>query len=1549
MAEWVEKGSLKGPPGEIPDVSDFLRDGDVSSAISGSYDKVASDKAVKDYVDSVNSELDGKISAETTSRQEQDEVLLGQISEKANVEHSHEINDVTGLRDEIDGKSAISHTHVSSDVTDLQGKLDAKSNTGHTHEIANVTGLQTALDGKAASKHSHEMSDITGLDSKISEIEGDVAGKADSAHTHDAADVVSGTLVVDRIPSIPDSKIENVSASKLVGTIPTGNLPSYVDDVIEADDYDSLPPAGEAGKIYVDKETNKTYRWGGSAYVEISASLALGDTSATAFRGDYGKVAYDHAQAKGSEFATGFYKITTNAEGHVTSATAVTKGDITALGVPAQDTDTTYTAGSGLSLSGTEFGIADGGVIGRHLDDNCVMERNIAVGSVTSDKIPALAITTPKLVDNAVTAIKMADDAVATRSIQDGAVTAEKIAEGVIPEIPDVSLTALGVTATAEELNYMDGASSNVQSQLDSKANMTHTHVASDVSGLQDALDSKASLVHTHSTSDVTGLDGALAGKSDNGHKHVSADVTDLNGKLDAKANVTHTHAIDDVTNLKTTLDGKAATVHSHDMDDVDGLQEALDDKANVDDVSLAALGVTVSAAEINYVDGVTSSVQSQLNGKAAATHTHTQDDVDGLATALSGKANATHTHTIANVTGLQGALDDKIDVGSVSLGSLGITATAAELNYMDGVTSNVQTQLNGKANSSHTHSIENVSGLQTALDAKAASSHTHSAANVTSGTFDIARIPSIPDSKITGISASKITGTIPAGNLPSYVDDVLEYDSQSVFPEEGEAGKIYIDKATNKTYRWSGSSYAEISASLALGTTSSTAFRGDYGNVAYQHAQAKGSAFASGLYKITTNAHGHVTAATAVNKTDITALGIPGTNTTYSNATTSSSGLMSSTDKLKLDGIASGANKYTHPASAAGAKSSGLYKITTDANGHITAATAVTKTDITDLGIPAQDTNTTYSNMKGASTSAAGTAGLVPAPSTGEANRYLRSDGTWSVPPDTNTTYTLSSFGITATAAELNKLDGVTATAAELNYVDGVTSNIQTQLNGKAASSHTHQYAGSASAGGSANSAVKLDTSAGSATQPVYFSGGKPVATTYSLGASVPSGAKFTDTTYSTMKGATSSAAGSMGLVPAPAAGKQTSFLRGDGTWVVPTNTTYSNMSGASSSAAGKAGLVPAPSAGAANRYLRSDGTWAVPPDTNTTYTLSSFGITATAAELNKLDGVTATAAELNYVDGVTSNIQTQLNGKAASSHTHAVSQITGLTASRALVSDASGHPAVSTVTSTELGYLDGVTSAIQTQLNGKAASSHTHSAATTSANGFMSSADKVKLNGIEAGATQNDDIIIKTESPLNNEVSVAVGRQTNTISIEPSEIDNRILATIGGDVAWEDPLMTLASTGGSDGQVLTISDGFPEWAESGAKVHRIYSDSDTWMDFDVMAAGNDNGLSGKIIPLSDFGSVTPQKGDLVVANRDDILRYVYSVSSSDVKVITIIPKELPSVLPISKGGTGVTSEDALVQKIFNSASTPKASATQYGVVKFASDADFKAYMGIS
>lgn len=89
---------------------------------------------------------------------------------------------------------------------------------------------------------------------------------------------------------------------------------------------------------------------------------------------------------------------------------------------------------------------------------------------------------------------------------------------------------------------------------------------------------------------------------------------------------------------------------------------------------------------------------------------------------------------------------------------------------------------------------------------------------------------------------ANLIDGVVPASQLPSYVDDVLEFATLGNFPLTGEAGKIYVATNTNITYRWSGSAYVEISASLALGTTSATAYRGDFGDIAYSHSQLTGN-----------------------------------------------------------------------------------------------------------------------------------------------------------------------------------------------------------------------------------------------------------------------------------------------------------------------------------------------------------------------------------------------------------------------------------------------------------------------------------------------------------------------------------------------------------------------------------------------------------------------------------------------------------------------------------------------------------------------------------
>lgn len=135
--------------------------------------------------------------------------------------------------------------------------------------------------------------------------------------------------------------------------IPARYLPSYVDDVIDGiydektgtfSDENKLPVSPEGGKIYVDTNTNKTYRWSGKQFVQISSGgVTLGETNSTAYPGDKGAAAYAHAVTnKGAAFTDGLYKIRTNSEGHVIAAKPVARVDILDLGI--EMTDLEYAA-----------------------------------------------------------------------------------------------------------------------------------------------------------------------------------------------------------------------------------------------------------------------------------------------------------------------------------------------------------------------------------------------------------------------------------------------------------------------------------------------------------------------------------------------------------------------------------------------------------------------------------------------------------------------------------------------------------------------------------------------------------------------------------------------------------------------------------------------------------------------------------------------------------------------------------------------------------------------------------------------------------------------------------------------------------------------------------------------------------------------------------------------------------------------------------------------------------------------------------------------------
>lgn len=392
------------------------------------------------------------------------------------------------------------------------------------------------------------------------------------------------------------------------------------------------------------------------------------------------------------------------------------------------------------------------------------------------------------------------------------------------------------------------------------------------------------------------------------------------------------------------------------------------------------------------------------------------------------------------------------------------------------------------------------------------------------------------------GLAELDSTGKVPAAQLPSYVDDVLEYSTKAQFPQTGETGKIYVAKDTNLTYRWTGTQYLEISQSLALGETPSTAYPGDKGKanrdalnsmptkltsyltpttstgelvkINYKYAAKDGlnygplqddnidipsatttnagamSAIDKGRLDSLYNEFGSIqnpgdkldslpnnlvtgVDATSRNATSVTInykqSDLSAASNSYANpitksqtipaATQSAAGVMTATDKQNLDvnipnritnldnrvttevnrieelienssndiindlnveiqarkdgdnqlqtninnlqstmntelakkvgkvtvagsgnavttasisgdtlTLTKGAtyNNYVHPAGSAPSKASGFYKFSTDSTSHVASVTAVTKADITALGIPAQNTNTTYTFANG-------------------------------------------------------------------------------------------------------------------------------------------------------------------------------------------------------------------------------------------------------------------------------------------------------------------------------------------------------------------------------------------------------------------------------------------------------------------------------------------------------------------------------------------------------------------------------------------------------
>ena len=213
--------------------------------------------------------------------------------------------------------------------------------------------------------------------------------------------------------------------------------------------------------------------------------------------------------------------------------------------------------------------------------------------------------------------------------------------------------------------------------------------------------------------------------------------------------------------------------------------------------------------------------------------------------------SNTVYGNATASAAGLMSAAD-KTKLDGIAAGSNHVTVDAELSTTSTNPVQNkvIKSALDGKSNTGHTHDDRyyTESEINIKLNAKANSSHTHTKAQITdfptsmpaSDVYAWAKAASKPSYTIGEVSgnlpASRISGTIAAANLPSYVDDVLEYASFSKFPTAGESGKIYTALDTNKIYRWSGSTYVAISETVALGTTHSSAGYGDESRAAYNH-----------------------------------------------------------------------------------------------------------------------------------------------------------------------------------------------------------------------------------------------------------------------------------------------------------------------------------------------------------------------------------------------------------------------------------------------------------------------------------------------------------------------------------------------------------------------------------------------------------------------------------------------------------------------------------------------------------------------------------------
>ena len=467
----------------------------------------------------------------------------------------------------------------------------------------------------------------------------------------------------------------STKADLVGGKVPAGQLPSYVDDVLEYPSFGVFPFPGEAGKIYVALNSNKIYRYTGTTYVEVSQSIQLGETSSTAYQGDRGKIAYDLSHVQNAD-----YKILNNFVGS-NNANGI-KGNSAFLNMTYARSFNSN-ALSSLSLSGIKLSP-------KYLTSGLVNYRfYLCKGTLSIGQ---------KLYNH-------------------------NDVGNLIPDLSSVETlnnVVLFVDYSCDIANPVDITIPFVALLLD---NTDYYFFSVNISGI-------------------------LA----NGYYLSNTNSPTLAGSF-----------------------------YSYNIFR-----------------SGAGNWVSINAIQVNDVW-----FQFNFSGISTKVQTNSDGTIDIVGDALLTGLDTTQT-PIAKQTWWN--LSRKSIKSNIQ-------------NLIDLLYSFYSSNIKGHTIQSNTQTFTQRSKLKFL---SAFSVTDNSGNDSTDIDLDLST------------KADLVGGKVPAGQLPSYVDDVLEYANLVAFPAIGETGKIYIATDTNKTYRWTGTIYVEVSQSIQLGETSSTAYQGDKGKIAY-------------------------------------------------------------------------------------------------------------------------------------------------------------------------------------------------------------------------------------------------------------------------------------------------------------------------------------------------------------------------------------------------------------------------------------------------------------------------------------------------------------------------------------------------------------------------------------------------------------------------------------------------------------------------------------------------------------------------------------------